>query len=184
MLVHPSTRGAKPAATLATATTRRRFMVYLTTFLFWPCQALAEKTRPHTPRPSPRHPSKPSRWPDESPPETTPRRRLPARRLRLTWPVGSPSTQERPTRKPVPAPAPSACSRAPAPAGLERLHRLGRLVFEQTQAVPAHVSTPARRFGRDLRDCIEASRLAEGWHRVIGAAGENSANARKRLIPV
>lgn len=54
-------------------------------------------------------------------------------------------------------------------AGLERLNRLGELVFEKLQAMPGHVSTPARRVGLELRDCIEASRLADDWYRVIGA---------------
>lgn len=55
------------------------------------------------------------------------------------------------------------------PAGVARANRLGELVYEALLALPAHVSTKPKTFAHELRDHLEATRLAgDDWFRVIG----------------
>ena len=53
--------------------------------------------------------------------------------------------------------------------GLDRINRLGDLIYAALLALPEHVSTKPRSFDRDLYDHLQASRLGgEDWFRVIG----------------
>jgi hypothetical protein len=60
-------------------------------------------------------------------------------------------------------------------AGLERINRLGELIYRAVQDLPEQISTPPKRFDRELRDHIDASRMNEEWFRVIG--GEQNEGA-------
>ena len=56
--------------------------------------------------------------------------------------------------------------------GIGQANALGELVFDAIQALPEHVSMPVRRFDRELRDHLDAARLAgDDWYKVIGADG-------------
>jgi Acyl-CoA reductase (LuxC) len=60
--------------------------------------------------------------------------------------------------------------------GLEKLNRLGEAIYRALLALPAHVSSKPKSFDRELRDHIEASRLAGGeWFRVIGGESREGA---------
>jgi hypothetical protein len=57
-------------------------------------------------------------------------------------------------------------------AGVARANRLGELVYEALLALPEHVSTKPKTFAHELRDHLEATRLAgDDWFRVIGGEG-------------
>jgi len=60
-------------------------------------------------------------------------------------------------------------------AGLERANRLGEAIYAALQGLPDHVSTPALRFDRELRDHLEASRMTGDWFRVIGGERDEGA---------
>lgn len=59
--------------------------------------------------------------------------------------------------------------------GVESAERLGRLLYEQIQALPASQSTPAKHFDPSLRAEIDALRVASDWHRVIGGEHDEGA---------
>jgi hypothetical protein len=61
------------------------------------------------------------------------------------------------------------------PDGIDSAERLGRLLYEQIQALPASLSTPAKHFDPALRAEIDSLRVASEWHRVIG--GEHNEGA-------
>jgi hypothetical protein len=57
-------------------------------------------------------------------------------------------------------------------AGLDRLNRLGAMVFEAIQALPATISGPAERLDPALQDEIEALTLSgDDYYKVIGGTG-------------
>ena len=60
-------------------------------------------------------------------------------------------------------------------AGIDRAEQLGRLVYEEIQALPAGQSTPAKRFDPALRAYIDALRVGSDWHRVIGGERDEGA---------
>ncbi len=60
-------------------------------------------------------------------------------------------------------------------AGVEKANRLGAAIYAALVSLPDHISTKPVRFDRELRDHLDASRLAEDWYRVIG--GENDEGA-------
>jgi hypothetical protein len=59
--------------------------------------------------------------------------------------------------------------------GIERVNRLGELIYQQLLALPEHISTKPKTFNRELRDHLEASRLDSFFCKVIG--GENNEGA-------
>ena len=59
--------------------------------------------------------------------------------------------------------------------GLARINRLGERIYEALLALPPHISTRPKSFDRELRDHLEASRMAGDWFRVIG--GEENEGA-------
>jgi hypothetical protein len=61
------------------------------------------------------------------------------------------------------------------PDGIDRAERLGRLVYDEVQALPPSQSTPAKRFDAALRAEIDALRVASNWHRVIGGEHDEGA---------
>jgi hypothetical protein len=61
------------------------------------------------------------------------------------------------------------------PTGIDRAERLGRLIYEQIQALPPSQSTPARHFDPALRAELDALRIASDWHRVIGGEHDEGA---------
>jgi len=52
--------------------------------------------------------------------------------------------------------------------GIEAANRLGERIYDKLIALPEHVSTKPKRVDPDLRDHVEASRMAGEWFRVIG----------------
>jgi len=60
-------------------------------------------------------------------------------------------------------------------AGVERANRLGEAIYEALVSLPAHLSTPALHFDRELRDHLNATRMAEDWFRVIGGERDEGA---------
>jgi hypothetical protein len=60
-------------------------------------------------------------------------------------------------------------------AGLARINRLGEKIYAALLALPPHLSTKPKSFDRELRDHLDASRLAGEWFRVIG--GEENEGA-------
>ncbi|MFT5694811.1 MAG: hypothetical protein ACI9QQ_000786 [Myxococcota bacterium] len=60
-------------------------------------------------------------------------------------------------------------------AGLKQINKLGDYIYEALMNLPEHISTVPRTFNRDLRDHIDASRMAEDWFRVVG--GEQNEGA-------
>ncbi len=60
--------------------------------------------------------------------------------------------------------------------GIERANRLGERIYQKLLALPDHISTKPRSFDRELKDHLEASRMAgDDWYRVIG--GEQNEGA-------
>jgi hypothetical protein len=59
--------------------------------------------------------------------------------------------------------------------GIEAANRLGERIYEKLVSLPPHISTTPKTFDRELRDHIEASRMAGDWFRVIG--GERNEGA-------
>ncbi|MET0987937.1 MAG: acyl-CoA reductase [Steroidobacteraceae bacterium] len=53
-------------------------------------------------------------------------------------------------------------------AGIARLNRFGAQVYDAIQALPAHLSGPARSPDPHLMDEIDSLRYSDEWHRVIG----------------
>jgi hypothetical protein len=60
-------------------------------------------------------------------------------------------------------------------AGLEKINRLGERIYEALLSLPESISTKPKRLDRELRDHIEASRMAEDWFRVIGGEQDEGA---------
>jgi hypothetical protein len=54
------------------------------------------------------------------------------------------------------------------PAGLEKINRLGRLVYEGMMKLPSDLSTKPKRYDPQLKAHVDALRLDEEWFRVIG----------------
>ena len=61
------------------------------------------------------------------------------------------------------------------PAGVERANRLGEAIYEALVRLPDHISTVPKTFDRELRDHLNASRMAEDWFRVIGGERDEGA---------
>jgi hypothetical protein len=61
------------------------------------------------------------------------------------------------------------------PAGIERLNRLGRLVYDALLRLPEGFSTRPLRFDPELRSYLDASRLDGDWYRVIGGEDDEGA---------
>jgi hypothetical protein len=59
--------------------------------------------------------------------------------------------------------------------GIELANRLGERIYEKLLALPDHISTKPRSFDPELRDHVEATRMAGDWFRVIG--GEQNEGA-------
>jgi hypothetical protein len=53
-------------------------------------------------------------------------------------------------------------------AGIANANRLGEMIYEELTRLPAFISTPPLRPGRELYDHIEASRMIDDFYRVIG----------------
>ncbi len=60
-------------------------------------------------------------------------------------------------------------------AGVEKANRLGAAIYEALVSLPDHISTPPVRFDRELRDHLDASRMADDWFRVIGGEHDEGA---------
>jgi hypothetical protein len=59
--------------------------------------------------------------------------------------------------------------------GIASLNRLGEKLYAALLALPPHLSTKPKTFDRELKDHLDASRLAGEWFRVIG--GEENEGA-------
>jgi hypothetical protein len=59
--------------------------------------------------------------------------------------------------------------------GIERANRLGERIYAKLVGLPPHVSTKPKTVDRELRDHVEATRMAGDWFRVIG--GEDGEGA-------
>lgn len=60
-------------------------------------------------------------------------------------------------------------------AGIEKLNRFGKYVYEALLNLPPHVSTKPKKMDKELKDCLEALRLDDDWFRVIGGQDEEGA---------
>lgn len=60
-------------------------------------------------------------------------------------------------------------------AGLARADRLGQLVHDEIQRLPAAVSTPVRHFDPELRAHLSALRTSPEYYRVVGGSGNEGA---------
>ncbi len=60
-------------------------------------------------------------------------------------------------------------------AGLEKANRLGEEIYAALLKLPDHISTVPKTFDRELRDHLNASRMAEDWFRVIGGERDEGA---------
>ena len=60
-------------------------------------------------------------------------------------------------------------------AGVEKANRLGQAIYEALVSLPDNISTPPVRFDRELRDHLNASRMADDWFRVIGGERDEGA---------
>ena len=61
------------------------------------------------------------------------------------------------------------------PGGLAKANRLGEAIYEALIRLPDHISTAPKSFDRELRDHLNASRLADDWFRVIGGEHDEGA---------
>jgi hypothetical protein len=59
--------------------------------------------------------------------------------------------------------------------GLEKVSRLGELIYGYLQGLPEHISTKPRYFDRELRDHLEGTRMDDTFFKVIG--GEENEGA-------
>jgi hypothetical protein len=59
--------------------------------------------------------------------------------------------------------------------GIEAANRLGERIYEKLLTLPEHISTKPKTFDRELREHIEATRMAGDWFRVIGGEHEEGA---------
>jgi len=70
-------------------------------------------------------------------------------------------------------------------AGLERLNRFGRMVYDAIQALPSYLSGPAVRLDRALAEEVDALRLGgDDWYRVIGGGPEGAVIVSQMDEPV
>jgi hypothetical protein len=60
-------------------------------------------------------------------------------------------------------------------AGLDNVNRLGEAIYAALIGLPEHISTAPKSFDRELRDHLNASRMAEDWFRVIGGERDEGA---------
>lgn len=58
---------------------------------------------------------------------------------------------------------------------LARLVRFGERLYDEIQALPSHLSTPARHFDPELRSDLDALRTSPDFYRVIGGTGGEGA---------
>jgi hypothetical protein len=52
--------------------------------------------------------------------------------------------------------------------GLERINRLGEMIYEKLLALPASISSSAKRFSPQIKEHLQALRMSDEWYRVIG----------------
>jgi Acyl-CoA reductase (LuxC) len=70
-------------------------------------------------------------------------------------------------------------------AGLDRVNRLGQLIYDEIQRLPEAVSTKTKRFDPELRANIDALRSSPDWYRVIGGRdGEGAVVVSQLSEPV
>ena len=60
-------------------------------------------------------------------------------------------------------------------AGLAKANQLGEEIYAALMKLPDHISTVPKSFDRELRDHLNASRMAEDWFRVIGGERDEGA---------
>jgi hypothetical protein len=60
-------------------------------------------------------------------------------------------------------------------AGVERLNRFGRMVYDALLALPPKTSTTPKRYDPDLKEHVDAARLSDDWYNVIGGRGGEGA---------
>jgi hypothetical protein len=60
--------------------------------------------------------------------------------------------------------------------GIEAANRLGERIYEKLLSLPDHISTKPKSFDRELREHMEATRMAgDDWYRVIGGEQDEGA---------
>ena len=59
--------------------------------------------------------------------------------------------------------------------GLEKINRLGRLVYKALMELPPHLSTKPKKYDRDLKSHVDALRLDDEWFHVIGGEEDEGA---------
>jgi hypothetical protein len=60
-------------------------------------------------------------------------------------------------------------------AGLEKLNRFGRLVYDEMLQLPNSVSTKPKTYDRELKSNIDALRLDDEWYKVVGGKDDEGA---------
>ena len=69
--------------------------------------------------------------------------------------------------------------------GVERLSRLGRLVYEEMMKLPGDLSTKPKRYDPQLKAQVDALRLSDDWYDVIGGEqGEGAVIVSRTSDPV
>jgi hypothetical protein len=60
--------------------------------------------------------------------------------------------------------------------GIEAANRLGERIYQKLLSLPDHISTKPKSFDRELREHVEATRMAgDDWYRVIGGEQDEGA---------
>lgn len=59
--------------------------------------------------------------------------------------------------------------------GLEKAGQFARMLYDQIQSLPPHVSTPAKRFDPELRANVNALRASEDFYSVVGGHNDEGA---------
>jgi len=59
--------------------------------------------------------------------------------------------------------------------GARQSQSLGEAIYEALIGLPDHISTAPKSFDRELRDHLNASRMADDWFRVIGGERDEGA---------
>ncbi len=60
-------------------------------------------------------------------------------------------------------------------AGIEKINRLGELVYEKLMGLPEYISSKPKTFNRDLKEHLEATRLDDTFYRIIGGEDQEGA---------
>lgn len=59
--------------------------------------------------------------------------------------------------------------------GVSRVNKLGQYVYEAIQSLPEHLSTPAKKFDRELKAEVDTLKLQDEWYRVVGGKADEGA---------